>query len=48
MKNDPVDVRDKDNKWVKDQWMKMPHKGKFRQSIIKLGILVELTEWTFS
>ena len=30
-----VDVRDRDNKWVKDQWLKMPHKGKFRQSIIK-------------
>jgi len=28
-------VGDKNNKWVKGQWMKMPHRGKFRKAIVK-------------
>ena len=29
------DVPDKDHEWVKNQWMEMPHKGKFRKGILQ-------------
>ena len=32
--------KDKDNKWVKDQWYKMPHHGKFRKAIIKFVMML--------
>ena len=32
--------KDKDNKWAKDQWYKMPHYGKFRKVIIKFVMML--------
>ena len=32
--------KDKDNKWVKDQWYKMPHHVKFRKAIIKFVMML--------
>ena len=32
--------KDKNKKWVKDQWYKMPHHGKFRKAIIKFVMML--------